>query len=327
MKHEDSYKQLEKLFHSTVIPKIDVNKKVMSAIYKDKNEMEAAKVKKKIGLLVIVGLLVGASTAIGAMQVIQLKNEKGEVVYEVKMQNKENPLPQLSQEEQEQGQWEDEEDERVLKIVNEIKNGLQPGKAAAVYVVPKLPKQENIQYPPGVLPDIYFVSKEFEFTKMADLQAKLDGTIPLPSELPGTYAFSKSYVMYKANNDFDDSSMREEAKKFSKEYVVREIELSNTLEQMHVYYQGSKGKITLKIQNDNETVGTHTEGSRHDLAEKITVGGNETIYREFHSNRDNTKMMSWMKNGTRLHYNVISESKEMTKEELVKIVESIITAK
>lgn len=328
MKRRDTYKQLENLFHSTVLPKISVNKKVMSAIYQDQKEMEEPKVKKKIGLLVTVGLLVGASTAIGAMQILQLKNEKGEVVYEITQQNKEHKLPQLTQQEQEQSQREDEEYERVLKIVNDIQNGLKPGTAVAAYVVPKLPKPENITYAPDAHPDVHMISKEFTFTKMAELQAKVGKVIPLPAELPGGYAFSKSYVFYKENNEFDLASMQEEAKTNNKEYVVREVGISNELKQVFVYYQGNKGKVTLRINNGQGIKGTITEGSQHDSAEKVTIGTNEAAYRVFNSpDLKSDKMLSWVKNGTMLSYNIYTDAEDMTKDELIKIAESILKAK
>lgn len=337
---KDLYEQLERLFHTTEFPEVDVKQKVMSAIYQKQAEKEEKKVKKKIGLLVTIGVLVGASTALAASQLIQLKDDTGEVVYQVqKMENhatKDEQLPpNVVQEEQQRAA----ERERVMKIVNEIEDGLAPGKAAAVYVVPKLPKPDHIQYAPGVRPDIWVVSKEFIFSRMDDLQAKLAKKIPLPAELLGQYHFAEAHLTLQKNDHVDDTAMREEAKANHKEFVVREVSLTDKLDRLDVYYKGSKGNVTLQIDNFESLPGMLLEGSEHESAEKVILGVNEAIYRVWNAT-DNSlltqniidngtiaKSISWIKNGTKLRYNLAAHSKDITKEELVKLAERIVQEK
>nr|WP_146742021.1 hypothetical protein [Brevibacillus laterosporus] len=70
------------------------------------------------------------------------------------------------------------------------------------------------------------------------------------------------------------------------------------------------------------------KGGNHDNAEKVMVGDNEAAYTTMKMpDGDMHKRISWIKNGTSLGYNVWTFSKDITKQDLLKMAEDLQKAK
>lgn len=319
MKDRDPSNDMKELLHSKKVPRVDVTEKVLDAIYAKQNQTEVVKVKKRIGFFLIVGLVVGASSVFAAVEVLQLKNEKGNVVYEV---SKTSDQQKLSPKQLDVLNKAMEESKRVSDIVNKVLQGVEQGKAVAIYTVPKIPDVPGeLTYDNGKQPNIDVVSKPFDLTNQRDLQEKLGKQIVIPAELAGGFRFKEGSVLFKPEKNYDVKAMKAEAEKNKKEYVVHEVKMSNVLDQTFVSYESTKGGVVVNVMNKEGLAedGTITAGGNHDNAEKVMVGDNEAAYTtKKMPDGDMNKQISWIKNGTSLGYHVWTFSKDITKEDLVK---------
>lgn len=336
MKRSDSTNQLEKWLQSKSVPKVDVKEKVMGKIYAQKNQMEVVKVKKRIGLFVSVGLLVGATTVFAAVEAIQIKNEKGEVVYEVSPTPDQEALKQqLSPEQRKQLEQMEDESKRTEKLLNDILDGVGPGKAVAIYIKPNIPKTgETVYLAKGVKSeDVDVVSTGFEFTKLSDMQQKIGNKFTLPAELPGGFLFSAGDLRFEPGDNYDPAAMAEEAKKNNKEYVVKELQLTDKMEESVVFYRGSKGTIRAHINeiDKKELDGPPSVGGDFAHLEKVKIGDIEGVYSVMKlpegEKGQGSHIISWINNGATLTYSIWASPEKVTKEELIKAAESLAQAK
>ncbi|MGG0792584.1 DUF4367 domain-containing protein [Brevibacillus laterosporus] len=332
MKDRDPSSKMKELLHSKKVPHVNVTEKVLDAIYAKQKQTEVVKVKKKIGFFLAVGLLVGASSVFAAVEVLQLKNDKGEVAYEVsKVPNQQQMVENLTPKGLDWLDKKKKELERISDIVNKVLQGVEEGKAVAIYTVPKfIDESSKMTYTEGKHPNIDVVAKPYELTNHKNLQEKLGKQLIMPSELAGGFGFQEAFVHFKPEQNYDAKAMKEEAEKNQKEYVVHEVKMSEVLDQTFVRYKSAKGEIVVNVMNKENRVknGRITVGGEHDNAEKVKVGDNEAAYTtKKRPDGDMHKRISWIKNGTSLGYSMWTFSQNITKEDLIKAAETLQTAK
>ncbi|MFS0556252.1 hypothetical protein [Brevibacillus sp. 179-C9.3 HS] len=324
---KNPFKHMRDMLVAKPVPKVDVKHKVMAAIRAKENKEEKV-VKKKIGLLVTVGMLVGASSVWAGMEMIQLKNEKGEVVFELsqhKLQEQQQMFQQLSPEDQAKMEERRKKREYVGKVTTEIKNGLKPGTSAAIYWKPTKEQgenQNNIIYTKKKHPDITVVSKPIVYKSWKDMEPIVGKMFTLPSEIPGGYRFLEGEVNYEENYEYDVDveALKAKAVKDNKEYAFTEIPLSNKFAYTNVAYQSEKGKVWVEVRIAEEG----GSGTSADVIEKVMIGNNEAALMTHTSEKgENSYWLIWVKNGTNLEYSVQADEQVASKDELIKIAKQI----
>ncbi|MDN9011196.1 hypothetical protein [Brevibacillus laterosporus] len=325
MKDRDPYEQIQELLTLQPVPKIDVKKKLMKAIYADQRR-EEKKVKKKLGLLLTVGMLVGASSVWAGIQTIELKNDKGEVVYQVTKLSEyqqEQMMKNLQPEVKEKLQNRSEEIYRQLDTGNEILTKMKPGSAVAIYwPITELQKQNEL----SPRPFIDVKSKPFTFTTWKSMEQKVGNLFNLPSELGNGFLFTKGEAVYNPSDKYDQGWMKAEQEKTKKEYIVQEIPITDKLRDAEAEYKGEKGSVYLQVNIINE--GKSRKGTFANTLEKEMVEDNEAIYSVFSSKKgDSSHSLQWVKNGTKVEYSLSAKMNLVTKEELFKMAKQVNQAK
>ncbi|MEJ8544349.1 hypothetical protein [Brevibacillus borstelensis] len=328
MEPNNTDKWLEDMFRETVVPPVDVKERVMGAVQRKESNMEAVKVKRKAGFFLVIGLLVTTSSVYAAWHSIQLKNEKGEVVYELyQMTDDKDVKESLPSEIKERIKQEEAETERAMNIVNSYFDTMKPGTAAAIYVVPKLPPVEGaeVKYAEGHAPYFTVLSKPLVFEKWQEVREKLGNTVKVPAELAGGLTFREADVSYEAKKDFDPEVLKKEAEAAQKEFVVKELEITGKLDEIFFSYAGQKGKVSALVTQAVRINGKITVGSEYEKAEKLTLGKTQAAYEEVE--REDGKVrrsISWVDDGTNMVYRLNTSSKDISKAEFIKMVESYI---
>ncbi|MED1665488.1 hypothetical protein [Brevibacillus laterosporus] len=325
MKDRDPYEQIQELLTSQPVPKIDVKKKLMNAIYADQRQ-EEKKVKKKLGLLLTVGLLVGASSVWAGIQSIELKNDKGEVVYQVTKlgeYQQEQMTKNLQPEVKKKLQNRSEELYRQLDIGNEILTKMKPGSAVAIYwPITELQKQNEL----NPRPFIDVKSKPFPFTTWKSMEQKVGNLFRLPSDLGDGFHFTKGEAEYYPSDKYNQEWMKAEQEKTKKEYIIQETPITDKLRNAEVEYKGEKGSVHVEVNLVED--GKSKRGTFANTLEKVMVEDNEAVYSIFSSkNGDNNHSLVWVKNGTKVEYSLRAKMNLVTKEELFKMAKQVNQAK
>ncbi|MFC8685283.1 hypothetical protein [Brevibacillus porteri] len=327
MMDKNPFKHMRDMLVAKPVPKVDVKHKVMAAIRAKENKEEKV-VKKKIGLLVTVGMLVGASSVWAGMELIQLKNEKGEVVYEVSQhtdQEQQKMLERLSPEERAKLDALKKESQQRSKIITDILNGLKPGTTAAIYTVPTKEEEERYKdmiFVKGKHPNVDVVTKPIEYKGWKEMEPVVGEMFRLPTELEGGLPFDYGVIHYADSDKYDIEAMKAEAIKDNKKYIVKEIPASNKFDRASVYYKSQKGNVEVEVsllEDDSNGMGTNAQN-----IEKVMVGENEAVL-AIHIFKDGSvsQWISWVKNGTKLQYMVDASQEVASKDELIKIAKQI----
>ncbi|TQK53770.1 hypothetical protein FB479_109250 [Brevibacillus sp. AG162] len=324
---KNPFNRMQDMLRAKPVPKVDVKHKVMAAIRAKENKEEKV-VKKKIGLLVTVGMLVGASSVWAGVEMIQLKNEKGEVVYEIRQhtdQEQQRLIQQMPPEEQAKMEARGKMYEHRDEVNNEIINGLKPGTSVAIYWKPTKEEEEiqkNITWSIYKQPYITMVSKPMTYKTWKEMEAAVGKMFTLPAELAGGFRFDEGDVHYEENYEYmvDLEALKAKAIKENKEYAFTEIPSSNKYDFTSVAYKSEKGSVRVEVRIAHEgKTGTNAEA-----LEKIMIGNNEAVLTTHASkNSDNLNWITWVKNGTKLKYSVRATEKVASKDELIKIAEQI----
>ncbi|MBG9941313.1 DUF4367 domain-containing protein [Brevibacillus formosus] len=325
MMDKNPFKHMRDMLVAKPVPKVDVKHKVMAAIRAKENKEEKV-VKKKIGLLVTVGMLVGASSVWAGMEMIQLKNEKGEVVLKLKqmsMQEQQQKMQQLPPDIKDQIKNRNAEIFKQLDTGEQIVNGLKPGEAVAIYwPLTKLQLESN----PNSTPFVDVRSKPFTYTTWKDMEQKVGHLFKVPAEMGTDFKFVAGEAIYLPSDKYDEKAMKEEQERTKKEYVVQPIPLSDKLRNAEIEYKGQKGSAFVEVSildDKNKSGGTLAEN-----LEKVMIGDNEAVYSTFApKNGDTVHSLDWVKNGTKVNYGLRAKMSVSTKEELLKMAEQINQAK
>ncbi|MFF0829554.1 hypothetical protein ACFYU8_20935 [Brevibacillus sp. NPDC003359] len=320
---KNPFKHMRDMLVAKPVPKVDVKHKVMAAIRAKENKEEKV-VKKKIGLLVTVGMLVGASSVWAGVEMIQLKNEKGEVIYEVTQhtdQEQQRLIQQMPPEEQKKMEERQARYEYQDEVVNEIIDGLKPGTSVAIYFKPTKEEEEiqkNITWSRYKQPYITMVSTPLTYKSWKEMEPVVGKMFTLPTELAGGFRLDEGDVHYEENFEYevDLEALKAKAIKENKEYAFTEIPSSNKYDFTSVAYKSEKGRVRVEVRiADGGKAGTNAEAM-----EKIMIGNNEAVLT---THTSNFHWITWVKNGTKLKYSVRAGEDVVSKDELINIAKQI----
>lgn len=305
-------KELKEILINAVPGEADLSGSVMRRLYAGQQTKERFFMKYKIGVLVITGLLLTASSGFAAVHYQTLNNKDGEVTYQVKPATE---FPAVQQEEIERLDYSRELAEQLL----------QEGTAAIFYVVP---------HNPGGVTDTR--SKPVTYTDLPALQARLSGqSVFLTDALPDGYSFHSASVYYKPVNLLSPPSpteaaatadkLRVMAEQSGQDYAMLPVELSDQLLNMTAAYRQGEQEITVSISKSAGPATTYVDESVDFTAEKLVVHGVEMIYTQYKGGNSLTWSAGIPGGQELLHYQMDEMSGQyFSKEEMIRLAEPFL---
>ncbi len=201
--------------------------------------------KHKIKLLVVAGLLLAVSSALGAPQFLSLKNSKGEIVYQEKSNKEIHPRKSS------------EDELKQLKIVNYVwDHEIKSGEAAVIYVTKNNPEQQ-----------LHIRANNETLTKIDEVRNKLKSSgVSVPSKLPGNFKFSHAEILM-SNTAYDKpytdkekielaQKLQKQAAAAKKEYAVMPIKTTDRLMNARMFYKLGKKELVLDVYNAGKGIVT-----------------------------------------------------------------------
>ncbi len=194
---------------------------------------------------------------------------------------------------------------------------LMPGQAVAIYTVENNPDEIIVcQQEPLVFVDV----NEFNSYKINSLD------YTFAPEILQDYEFHEGRVTFDTIlPDNYSKLMKDEARATGKNVVVKNVETSSEVQSVFVDYYNKEDSdnfpsFTVQIvkwMGDELIEATNEEGMPTNHYEKIMLGESEVLYSEL----SRRKEIKWVASG--YYYNVSSNQKIMTKEELLRITEAL----
>jgi len=311
MSPNKSQKSIKDLFNDPRIPQeIDISNQVMTKIKRDK---ERFFVKYKVSILVAIGLIASLTTGYAAVQYYQLKNEKGEVLYQEKDISQFDSKSEIVQEL-------DPETEKYDNKRWEIESSLEPGTAAALYIA--------VHNPTKVIEKSF---NPFAFSTLADLRQKLGNQIFVPETLPGGFTFSDAALTFGIKEEFDKEALYKKAEQEKKEYVIQPLEWTNEMDRLMATYKSGENSIHLNIRNYEgvEDSTTYIVDLDQQKKQVVKVGQIEVLYTE-ETRKDRVyKSIVWVVeiSGKKIQYEVSSRGNTLTKDNISQFVNAVIQKK
>jgi hypothetical protein len=311
----DKKQELKSIFHDPRVPEADLAGKVMEKLHAEQRPKRFS-LKYKAGLLIAAGMLLTVSTAFGAVKYFSLKNQQGEVVYEVK------PLKEAPN-----GETTEEERQRMVRSRELGDELLKAGMAALFYIVPNNPNHElDTRFKPMNFNDLSALSN-----KMAKYPVKL------PDSVLKTYHFKDASVYFEPVTDVNPPSpeekaeivkkLQQQAKLSGKDYGMMPVKLSDKLLSISVVYKNGKDEIMTRIADigaGNQVTGYVDEKINFDQ-EKIVINGVETMYTTVNGDPSTIEWVVEVPgSGLRYAYMIHSKKGDLTKEQLIEIAESYL---
>lgn len=300
-------KELKGILLKAAPAEMDVSGRVMERLYATKQTKERFFMKYKVGVLVMTGLLLTASSGFAAVHYQSLKNKDGELTYQVKPAA-EFPVQQ-------------EEAVQRLDYTRELgEQLLQDGTAAIFYV--------TAHNPEGVT-DLR--SKPVIYSDWSDLQAKLAGQeIGLAGQLPDGYVFHSASVRYEPLTPASEeaaaitSKLREQAEQSGKGYALLPVGLSDQLLNVKAAYRQGDNEVAVSISKTEGTATAYVDEKVAFTAEKLTSGGTDLIYTRYKSGNS----LTWTAeapDGATYQYQIDEMSGQFfSKEEMVRLAEPLL---
>ncbi|ATF16274.1 hypothetical protein A616_31260 [Brevibacillus brevis X23] len=309
MRPNKSHENIKDLFNDPRIPQeIDISHQVMTKI---KREKERFFVKYKVSILVAIGLIASLTTGYAAVQYYQLKNEKGEVLYQEKdisqYEGKSKIVKEL-----------DPETDTLYNKRWEIEDSLEPGTAAALYIVANNPKKL-----------VFTVSTPFSYTALTDVQKKVGEGIVVPKTLPGGFTFLDAQLANDIKNQYDKEALYKQAEKEKKEFVMQPLEWTNELDYMYATYKDSEGSyLNFSITNYEDVEGstTYVVDLDNQKKEVIKVGKIEVLYTEEAREDQVNKKIVWVTeaSGKKVQYEVSTDGDKLNKDTISQFVDAVV---
>ncbi|TVX89721.1 hypothetical protein FPZ44_18375 [Paenibacillus agilis] len=311
----NNHPDLKKLFHDPHIPDIDLTEKVMKRIYAEHEQQPKVgfMVRRKISLLIAVGLLVTASTAVAMVEYNSLKNKQGEVIYKTGPLKESNFKVPSKEESMRRGTSE--------RLKQEL---LPKGSAAYFYIVPHNPNKElDLKFTP------------FVFTDVADLRANMkDKSVQVVESLNEKLNFRIAEVFYEPEVLSNPPTPKEkaaiadkllkQAKEAKKDYAMLPLKFSDRLIHMSAKYSHRDKVIEVSIRKDvkkdDSIPATYWDEDIKVKQEVLTVDGVELLYIKFEQGGSS---LTWVDETSDPVYQYVYEihttSGKTTKEELVEM--------
>ncbi|MBW5469023.1 hypothetical protein GPJ61_14245 [Brevibacillus formosus] len=309
MSRNKSHESIKKLFNDPRIPQeIDISHQVMTKI---KREKERFFVKYKVSILVAIGLIASISSGYAAVQYYQLKSPQGEVLYQEKDISQYEGKSKIVKEV-------DPETDALYNKRWEIEDSLEPGTAAALYIVANNPKKL-----------VFTVSTPFSYTTLADVQKKVGEGIVVPKTLPGGFTFLDAQLANDIKNQYDKEALYKQAEKEKKEFVMQPLEWMNELDYMYATYKDSAGSyLNFNITNYEDVEGntTYVVDLDNQKKEVIKVGKIEVLYTEEARKDQVSKRIVWVTeaSGKKLQYEISTDGDKLNKDTISEFVHAVV---
>lgn len=308
-KQQDSHDDIKILFSDPRIPQeIHLTQEVMKKI---KPKKERFLVKYKVSLLVAIGLLASVTTAYAAVEYFQLKNEKGEVIYQEKDAT-EAPNTIIQ-----------DPDGTMLAFMQkraEVEEQMAPGTVAAVYIKEHNPKKS-----------VDTIIKPFEFAKLEDMQQEVGGQFEIPQELPGGFAFVAGSVEYEVDRDYDKEELYRLAEATDQDFVQQPLRWTDQLSHITVTYTAGEESIRVAITNiegvaDNTVYYVNQDQRK---TEKVVVDQIEALYAEQPMRETVLKDIVWVTEdtGAKLEHRISTQSAKWDVEVAKEMMKVFLTSK
>lgn len=289
---------IEEALKQASVPQIDVRKQVMTTIRNNQIQRESVRVKKKVMLIVAACLVFGVTSAYGAIKIFELKNDKGEVVVQI---NKTENAPVLDHR------------KTYMEKINKVRESLKPNTAVVVYVATDNPNKK-----------VSLLQKPITSEDRTVLQKEAGNLFTYPSELAGGYLFKSGFVEHLMITDYDKEALYKEAEQTKQDVVIKELKVDPFIQRLGATYEGSKGKITLAIDNFENMKYVSSEAGPDDIVEKVKVRNVDALY-FVQKSPDETefKRIEFYIDGTKLLYTLTSVDPSVSKEDLLAIAQQL----
>jgi len=302
-------KSIKAIFTDPHIPQqIDVTSVVMDQIKQNK---EGFFVKYKVSILVALGLLASITTGYAAMQYYQLKNPQGEVLYQEK---------DISEYRGKIDKGSDSEMDALYGKRWKIEDSMEPGTAAAVYIVENNPKKM-----------VFTIGAPLRYTTLGEVHKKVGEELFLPETLPGGFTFLDARLENEIKQEYDKEVLYKKAEKEKKDIVMQPLEWTDELNYINVTYKAEDSFLDLIISNyegiDGNTI--YVQGLDSQKKEVIKVGQIEVLYKEDMRKDRVRKQMIWVteNSGKRLQYRVQADGNKLNLENVSQFLNAFLSSK
>ena len=302
-------KSIKAIFTDPRIPQqIDVTSIVMDQIKQNK---EGFFVKYKVSILVALGLLASITTGYAAMQYYQLKNSQGEVLYQEK---------DISEYRGKTDKGSDSEMDALYSKRWKIEDSMEPGTAAAVYIVENNPKKM-----------VFTIGAPFTYTTLAEVHKKVGEELFLPETLPGGFTFLNARLENEIKQKYDKEALYKKAEKEKKDIVMQPLEWTDELNYINVSYKAGDSFLDLIISNyegiDGNTI--YVQGLDSQKKEVIKVGQIEVLYKEDMRKDRVVKQMIWVteNSGKKLQYRVQADGDKLNLDNVSQFLNAFLSSK
>lgn len=304
--------ELKEIILKTKVGETDLHSRVMRQLYTERDRKERFFMKYKVGILVMTGLLLTATSGFAAVHYQSLNNKNGEVTLQVKPAAS---FPKVQ-----------EEEIRRLDYTRELgEQLLAEGTAAIFYVLP--------HNPDGVTDTR---SKPVLYSDLSALQAKLAGQkVVLAPEIGGGYTFETASVYFQPVNLLHPPAaeeaaataekLRQQAEQSGKDYAMLPVDLSDQMLNLTASYRKGDQKVNVHISRTSGPMTQYVDEQVNFTPEKLTVSGTEMLYTRYAGGNS----LAWSTEipGSRelIHYEINDMSGQFfTKEEMVKLAEGMM---
>lgn len=308
--------------------KVDVKNQVMKRINQERYKKKPVWYRKTAPIAVVGSLLLFTSiTVYAGSQLMEIKDEKGKIVMKTQEEVKSKKQTEI---------WEAQD--KIYDSSKIIEN-LKPGEVAAVYINDEKANPEKL---------INFVHNEVNYKTYSDflreLTEKEGPSLKPPAYLPEGYNFESGIVMAQTPDPSPSAhdkmyeklqkEMRQEAEKSGEKVIVKNninwsksnyasLTYSKDQENTYLYFSATL------ISNNEMPV---REYSKDRTIEKVKIGQHEGFYAYYHPTNNMKdhqrtwidKQLTWIDKQRNIVYDIYpSENNKLTKEELIRIAESI----
>ncbi|WP_405115329.1 hypothetical protein MHH28_12505 [Paenibacillus sp. FSL K6-1217] len=265
--------------------------------------------KYKVGILVMTGLLLTATSGFAAVHYQSLNNKNGEVTLQVKPAAS---FPTLQEEVTQRLDYTRQLGEQLLA----------EGTAAIFYVLP---------HNSGGVTDTR--SKPVLYSDFSALQAKLEGQeVALAPVIGDGYTFDNASVYFQPLNLLHPPAaeeaaataekLRQQAEQSGKDYAMLPVELSDQMLNLTAFYRKGDQEVSVHISRTSGPMTQYVDEQVDFTSEKLTVSGTEMLYTRYTGGNS----LAWSTEipGSRelIHYEINDMSGQFfTKEEMVKLAE------
>ncbi len=320
MENLQSTDEIKRAFEGIKLPELDVSDLVVNSIRNAKYQHYLPRKRRAFVIGLSAAILFLSATAFAVANIWRLNDENNNTILQYMPFNEQNQKP-----------FDSSTDLEYQNLIN----SLAPGKSITYYDArqPK-PKGSNVSAV------ISSYSKPVKYTDLDMLRAKFGISFATPSQLPEGYIFTEGDLTFEPVPPNDDTfnKLKEEVKTSGKNIVAVECETSSKASSVSMAYKNTDKEFMLYV-NIFEGKNLYTDELQNSIVENMLLNGREILYIEKDSARkiimrealpDRQRTVETFEAGKALnkgtnsyiHYTI--SSKDLSKEELLDIAQSMI---